>query len=205
MSFASSRTISKLEKSGLPIVITPFTWQDPLWIIFGSNFSWIQHLPFGKWYKYSYLGFVMHDRYSTYERFNTKAFTVVSPGKNEVMLADVDAMIEVLRKYKKWQRPRELYSIFTTFGENVDTSEGEDWQRHRKVISHGFREHKNKLVWESAMKQAIQWMETWDSQAHERSMRTIEDDMSTISANVLVFAGFGQGYSFADGGLKNIL
>lgn len=61
----------------------------------------IQHLPFGKWYKYSYLGFVMHDRYSTYERFNTKAFTVVSPGKNEVMLADVDAVIEVLGKYKK--------------------------------------------------------------------------------------------------------
>lgn len=43
-------------KIGLPILVTPFTWQDPFWNVLGSNFSWIQHLPFGKRYKWSYLG-----------------------------------------------------------------------------------------------------------------------------------------------------
>ena len=147
---------------------------------------------------------MLHDRFSLYRTSNTKAFTVVSPGKNEVMIADVDAVIEVVGKYKKWHRPQELYTVFATFGENVNTSQSEVWQRHRKIINYGFREHNNTLVWESAMKQAKQWMDAWESRTHERSMRTLEDDMDTISTNVLMFAAFGQDYNFTEGGLKDV-
>lgn len=191
-------------KIGLPIVVTPFGWQDPLWIIFGSRFSWVQHLPFGQWYKYSYMHWSLHDRFETYDRLKTKAFTIVGPSKNEVVLADADAVGEILGKYKRWHRPRELYTIFATMGENVDSSDGEDWQRHRKIVSHGFREHNNKLVWESATKQAKQWLKSCEGEAQQRSMRRLEEDMNTISANVLMFAGFGQDCGFVDGGLKDI-
>lgn len=35
-------------------------------------------------------------------------------------------------------------------------------------------------------------------------MGTLENDMDTISANVLMFAGFGQDYNFTEGGLKDV-
>lgn len=191
---------------GLPIVITPFTWQDSFWILFGPRFSWIRCLPFGlgSWYKYSYMGWTLHDRYRTYARLGTKAITVVSPGRNEIMLGDADAITEVAGRYKKWNRPRQLYKVFATFGENVDSVNGDNWQRHRKVTGHGFREHNNKLVWESATKQAREWMATWDSPNSERSMKIIEEDINTIAMNVLMFASFGQDYGFVDGGTKDI-
>ena len=136
---------------GLPIVIVPTNWQDPLWIVFGKKLAWLQSLPFGlgSWYHYSFLGWNLNDRYTTHELLGG-AFTMVTSNKNEIYICDPVNIHEAMGKHKRWLRPRELYSLFETFGPNVDSVDGEDWQRHRKVINHAFVEGNMETVWNSA-------------------------------------------------------
>lgn len=47
------------------------------------------------------------------------------------------------------------------FGKNVDTVEGYDWQRHRRITAPAFNERKNNLVWLESLRQAVDMRDRW--------------------------------------------
>lgn len=200
--FRTATNYISARKLGLPIIIVPATWQDTAWVLAAPLFRFLYDAPFCSWYKYSYLGCNMHIRYDTHAELGSQAYVVVSPGRTEIVVADGAAVAELGGKYKKWDKPLDLYSLFAIFGPNVLSMNGEDWLRHRRIVNHGLA--RNDLVKVGAAKQACEWLETIND-GGQKTLKELAKDMDMISANVLNYAGFGQDNTFGkDNKLKQV-
>ncbi|KAK4690121.1 hypothetical protein P7C71_g6603, partial [Lecanoromycetidae sp. Uapishka_2] len=76
------------------------------------------------------------------------------------------------------------------FGKNVDTVEGEEWQRHRKITTPPFNERNSGLVWKESLRQAEDMIKEWSAH-REQGVNTTNEDMRTLALHVLTSAGFG--------------
>lgn len=183
-------------KLELPIIISPVTWQEPWYVLVGGSLQRFKNLPFCGWIGYSSLGWMLHDRYKTHQQLGP-AFVVVSPGKNEVYVADPEACKELLSSWRVWTKPPELYRLFDIFGKNVNSVNGDDWQRHRKLASYGFKESISRAVWEESLRQGNDLCKDWTSK-NEVLLGKVVKDSGTVAMNVLSAAGFGKRYDFGD-------
>lgn len=93
------------------------------------------------------------------------------------MIADASAADEIMRS-KEFIKPEALYKPLELFGPNVNTMNGEDWQRHRKVTTPPFNERNSKLVWKEGIKQANGMLKTWTEVGESGVVGTEEDTMT---------------------------
>ena len=97
-----------------------------------------------------------------------------------------------------WTKSPEVYTIFETFGKNVNTVNHHDWQRHRKNTGQAFREETYDLVWQESRKQASQLLRVVD----RRNVGTLVDlrnDFALLAMHVLSSAVFGHSYDYGAG------
>ncbi|MCJ1309028.1 hypothetical protein MMC25_002683 [Agyrium rufum] len=182
---------------GLPIVISPISELNPLWILCRTHLTpYLVRLPIGlgDFTRYSYLGWQWADKNGMHARFGD-AFTIVSPEECQIIVADRKAAEILLARRKDFLKWPKLYDLLSVFGANVNTVDGEDWQRHRKITTPPFNERNRSLVWDESLGQAKEMLETWTSTATEGTNRIVEDTHS-LSLHVLSAAGFGKSYSF---------
>ncbi|KIX96695.1 uncharacterized protein Z520_07414 [Fonsecaea multimorphosa CBS 102226] len=189
---------------GIPVVVIPFSWQDDWWILLYPYFRYLRHLPvIGYMFVFSYHSWAQDERYRPHQTYGD-VFIVVSPEKNEIVVNDPVAAVELQTQYKSWIKPPPLYEIFESFGPNVISINGEDWQRHRRIVNPAFREQNNKVVWEESLRQARQMIGVVTSQADaHRTMLDVRNDCVLIAMHVLSAAGFGHIHDF-DGGFREI-
>jgi len=83
--------------------------------------------------------------------------------------------------------------MLNVFGPNLGTTEGQQWQRHRKITAACFNERNNELVWSESIQQATGMLRYWSSKS---SINSIADDTRTLSLHVMPSAGFGKSYPF---------
>ncbi|EXJ90460.1 hypothetical protein A1O1_03562 [Capronia coronata CBS 617.96] len=191
-------------KLGIPTVVIPVSWQDTWWVLIWGNFRWLRHAPLiGHWIDFGHHNWAQELRWRPHRTYGD-AFVVVSPKKNEIMINDPTAGVELQTHYKAWIKPQPLYSIFETFGKNVLSVNGEDWQRHRKIVNPAFREQNNRLVWEESLKQARQMLQVASGRpGASQTLLDVRHDCVLIALHVLSAAGFGHAHDF-DGGLRVI-
>lgn len=191
-------------KIGLPILISPFSWQDPFYMLFGHHLSLLRYLPFGlgAWTQYSEMGWQLQSGYDLHHRFGP-AFTIVSPWKNEIIVADPTTSEEVVSRWKVWIKSPELYAMFNVFGKNVNSVNGEDWQRHRKITGPAFKESNCSLVWDEGLRQSDQMCRVWE-RSGEITLRRLMDDAALLAMHILSSAGFGRQYDFDGEGLEDV-
>ena len=84
------------------------------------------------------------------------------------------------------------------FGPTVNTCEGNDWQRHRRITAPAFNERTSTLAWNESLSQAKDMLESWFDLGPKGTADTAEDT-ALLTLHVLSFAGFGQKYSFKAG------
>lgn len=142
-------------------------------------------------------------KFSYYEKMNTRAFWIVNARHKELFIADPAAAEDVLRRCRtEFIKNRESYALLNTFGDNVVTTNGKDWERHRRATVPPFNERVSETVWEESARQAEgarrKWMaasEPRDGEA-EGVVRSTQDDTTRIAFNVLSAAGFGLTFDF---------
>lgn len=98
---------------GLPVIISPVSSLDPLWILTYRALPilrLLKSLPFclGKWGRCTYMGWSFDDKYALHKELGL-AFTLVTPSLNEVWIADPDAAHVVLSRRKEYIKPAEMY------------------------------------------------------------------------------------------------
>lgn len=177
---------------GLPIVFSPVDTFSPLWAItrpFASPV--LKRLPFkiGEFARYSYVGWPWEHKYAMHARLGD-AFVVVTPASCEVIIADASAGSDVLKRSKDFPKRKEVYAMFDIFGPSINSVEGEDWQRQRRVTTPPFNERNNTLVWTESLAQARAMLAVWFAR-DGKGTGTIKDDTSSLTLNVLSGAGFG--------------
>lgn len=104
---------------GLPIIISPVSSLDPIWILayrFLPIIRLLKLLPFGwgNFARCTSIGWHFGEKYALHEQFGD-AFILVTPSTNELVLADPDATTEVLGHRKEYPKPAVVYSTPYTF------------------------------------------------------------------------------------------
>lgn len=104
-------------KIALPVVISPVSPLNPLWNlmyrVFPSILS-LKHLPFGlgTWARCTYMGWSFHDKHALHDELGP-LFTVVTPGENEIIVADPQATHTILSRRKEFIKPAVMYGRYT--------------------------------------------------------------------------------------------
>ncbi len=82
-----------------------------------------------------------------YKLVNSDIVYSVSPSRLAFYTASPQHVIQITHSLKEYfPKPTFFYAVLRIFGENLVTSEGEVWRRHRKVVSFGFSERNNRQV-----------------------------------------------------------
>lgn len=187
---------------GFPIIISPVSTLNPFWIISYKVFPPIlqlKHLPFGlgTWARCTYIGWQFDDKYALHALLGP-IFTIVTPGGNEVTVADPLTAHHILAQRKEFIKPAIMYDQLNVFGPNVNTVEGNDWQRQRKLTAPNFNEKISEKVWEETMRQVGEMVMGWAS-AGPRGTPEVAKDTATVALHVLTAVGFGVIYPFHGG------
>ena len=192
-----SNNYHEAKKIGLPILICPVNPAGPLWLFSKDLLKPIfTKLPFGlgTWAGRAEVGWTFLEKFSVHAKYG-EAFVIVSPGENEVVLADPAATEDVLRRRNDFIKNPDMYGMLNIYGPNLDTVNGKVWDRHRKITVPPFNEQNSALVWREAGEQADQMLEVWGDQAQVTST---QPDIHAMALNVLCGAGFGIHSSFVD-------
>ena len=107
------RNYSIARKIGLPIIVSPVSPLNPLWILTSRAFPSIlllRYLPFGfgKWARCTVLGWTFKDKHALHDELGS-VFVIVTPGGNEVTVADAEITYNLLSRRKDFIKPAVMY------------------------------------------------------------------------------------------------
>ncbi|KAF2458704.1 cytochrome P450 [Lineolata rhizophorae] len=104
---------------------------------------------------------------------------------SSLVTLDALALTEIFRRRKDFPMPLEDYVIINQFGKNVDTTEGAELQRHRKITTPPFNERNMRLVRNESLRQAKDILQYWASagpKGNEEAIKSAEKDVTGISS-----------------------
>jgi len=193
------RNYKSAQEIGLPILCSPVYSLDPLWLVTKDLLTpLLKRLPWGlgDFTNRAYIGWTFSDLYATHARLKSDAFTIVTPGELEVYVADPVAADDILsRQRNDFVKSPAKYDLLNIFGQNVNTVNGETWQRHRRITVPPFNERNSGLVWKEALRQSNEVLQSWEEVG---TVKTTTSDAMTLALHVLMAAGFGVSYSFRE-------
>ncbi|KAL5326658.1 hypothetical protein ACEPPN_004346 [Leptodophora sp. 'Broadleaf-Isolate-01'] len=185
---------------GFPVVVSPIDQSSRFWRLLGNRITpLLKYLPFRLG---QFIGFAhfFHDRYSMHKCLGP-IYIIVAPGGITIVIADADVAEDVLSRRKDFIKRRSMFKPLELFGPNVDTLNGEAWQRHRRLTTPPFNERNSSLVWRESITQTKGMIKSWISTGCEGVSKTTGDTM-TLALHVLTAAGFGKSYDFEGGVTK---
>jgi cytochrome P450 len=190
---------------GLPILITPINTniQGAVWYLLGDCdgklAAILRRLPFGLGNFANYSGTVFFWKYGFHLHAEYgSAYVIVNPNGLHVVVSDAATCQSIIVRRKEFLRAAP--PAFDIFGKNVFTSNGTNWQRHRRITTTPFNEKINTLVWKEAFIQAGSMLQFW-SAAGKEGLTCTAQDIGTLTLHVITATAFGKSYPF-DGGLQ---
>ena len=100
-------------RTGLPIVFSPIAPLNLVWVVFQGWFTPIlKPLPWGlgEFTRYIVIGWSFSDKHALH-REHGDAFIIVSPGTNELVVADPNAVTAILSRRRDFTKPEVMYSM----------------------------------------------------------------------------------------------
>ncbi|TVY38744.1 11-oxo-beta-amyrin 30-oxidase [Lachnellula occidentalis] len=194
------RHYRKAQRIGLPIVITPVVPLNPFWLVLIPLLGPLtSSLPgyLGEFLNYGSFTWYFQTKMRVLEKLGP-AFVIVSPGGMQIQLCDGHAVEEILYRSNDFPKPASYYHALDVFGENLDTANGREWQRHRKITTPPFNEMNSNMVWIESLRQAKGMLRSWSHAGEAGTIETSQDTMN-LALHVLTGAGFGRFYPFEKG------
>ncbi|KAK6827833.1 hypothetical protein PG987_011174 [Apiospora arundinis] len=121
-------------------------------------------------------------------------FLTVSPFGNVLWVCDANVINQITERRTDFPKDTRMYKAIDIFGENLVTTDGADWVRHRKATAPTFSESNIRIVWAETIHQVQQVVRIWAAD-DTRTSKTIVgawEDMKTLSLHVISRAGFGR-------------
>ncbi|KAF2187983.1 putative cytochrome P450 [Zopfia rhizophila CBS 207.26] len=185
-----ARNYMAARKFGLPIIPLPVSFEDAWWVPLRPLFSWVERLPFGlgSWYVYTEMGWPTVDGNRTVSRLGEN-FILCSPQSNVIVTCYPPGIDRILKNHKNWPQPGAQSQLFAFYGQNVSSTNGAEWQRHRKITASAFNEHSMHQVWNESIKRATDLDLAGEN---ARTLCRIRSTFDVLAMEVLAVVGFGQ-------------
>lgn len=193
------RNYVSAKELGIPIILCPVGNWSLVWLF---NQAWLlpllKRLPasLNGFTKYFEIGWQYADRHSestpAHERLGP-TFVLVTPDKNEIVVSDPIAIHDILTQYRTFVKPWH-YQFHDLFGKNVNTVNGNEWTRHRRITQPAFNERVSETVWEEAAEQAQAMLDLYTANTGSTGATVhtnLRDDTKTIALHVLMSAALG--------------
>jgi hypothetical protein len=113
------------------------------WLLSPWFAPFLEKLPFrlGHWVHYKKRDFSWaHKGKLPREELRSEVFWTAAVDGCLLHVSDPDVVSEIVHRWKDFPKAERYYWDLTWFGDNVITTEGADWQRHRKVTGPSFNE-----------------------------------------------------------------
>ncbi|KAH7304170.1 cytochrome P450 [Stachybotrys elegans] len=191
------RNYRTARKIGVPTRIILFDHVNPLWLVCDrAVLSFVKRLPFGlgdnSFTRYNFRGWEVPDRYYSHRDMGD-AYILVSSKNIWLYVADPDTITDIWRRASEFPRDVSVTAILNIFGPNISTTQGQQWQKHRRVTASSFNDQNNALVWAESITVAHDMLRYWSTKP---SLTTAADDLRTLSLHVMSRAGFGKSFKF---------
>lgn len=155
----------------------------------------LSYLPFTASFRAIYRrGWESRERYNAHLQYGD-LFTMVTPSGILLYVCDNTVVHNMLKRKDDFTRDFEAFAVLDIFGKSLATTDGADWNRHKKVAGVTFTEKNNELVWCESLKEASQMLDYWVNRA-PTPIRTLKDDGKVFTLNVLAAALYGKSYPF---------
>jgi hypothetical protein len=120
----------------------------PFWLFSPWFAPLLEALPFGwgNWIRYVKRDFSWQARGTIPQKLGSDAWFTIGPGGAHLFISDADMISQATHRWKDFPKPIEQYAALNFFGANVITTEGADWQRHRKITGPPFNERNSRSV-----------------------------------------------------------
>ncbi|KAF7506030.1 hypothetical protein GJ744_012277 [Endocarpon pusillum] len=183
-------------RTGLPVFLCPVTPANPAWLVFAAILQpWLAcHLPR---FVYNRLrpciyGWEFRERWAMQTELG-RSFVLAAPGGVEVWTADPEAAIQILSRRKDFLQMEIAARIMSLFGHNVTSSDGDEWQRHRKIVAPVLNERIMAAVWDESRNQARQMMDAFTNKGEKERAETnvALEGLKTLAINVMVTVAYG--------------
>ncbi|KAG9249563.1 cytochrome P450 [Emericellopsis atlantica] len=143
-------------------------WLPPL----TADFSW-------KW------------RYDHFDKYGD-TFVLVHPFGLHMFTAEASAISAITTRRDHFPKHTALYGILSQFGDNVVTSEGLLWRRHRRATAASFSERNIALAFAESIRQSLGLIRFWEiTNGPGATLRTVERDTMRLALNIIGYVGFG--------------
>lgn len=195
--FTFTTNLRNARKTGLPIVISPVSRINPLWMIFHKSLTpYLRKLPFGlgSFERYSSLSWYFTDKYHLHEELG-KTFICVTPGMNEMNSVDPDVNAQIFARRNDFEKPGWILRTITLMGESITSVTGYHWQRHRRITTPPFNERNCGLIWRESLDQASQLGRHWSDKGRD-GLSTLHRETMVVMLNILATSALGQSWAF---------
>ncbi|KAJ3520439.1 hypothetical protein NM688_g9161 [Phlebia brevispora] len=102
---------------------------------------------------------------------------------------------EITTHRARFPKPIWQYKLLTVYGDNILTTEGDEWKRFRRITAPAFSERNNKLVWDETVRIVRDLFAQWGS-LKEVSYEHAVDLTLPTALFVIGVAGFGRRMSW---------
>ncbi|KAG9186259.1 hypothetical protein G6011_02815 [Alternaria panax] len=180
------RNYHSARKSGLRIIVSPITPYSLQWQLLASLCG--SYLQRYRWFRAIDWTCCWQDKDKLHQELGL-CFIIVAPGHNVLCTSSPLTIEHLLKEWREFVKPDNVNEILGTFGQNVDTSNGDDWIRHRKLTAPCFSERASATVWSEAIEQSKIMIERWHSSPKGR-LNSMIKDTSTLALNVISSVAF---------------
>jgi hypothetical protein len=136
------------KSSPIPFVTIPFyRGSGWFWLLSPWFAPYLERLPFrlGHWVRYKKRDFSWaHKGKLPREELGSDVFWTAAVDGFLLHVSDADVVSQIVHRWKDFPKSEAYYNDLTWFGDNVITTEGSDWQRHRKIVGPSFNERNSR-------------------------------------------------------------
>lgn len=127
-----------------------------------------------------------------------KTYVLVTAGQYEITTWDAEIAREMTARPKDFQQHTNASFVLSQFGDNLFTTDGATWSRHRRIVAGAVTERVSPVVWNESVRQTRQMLEMVDREESHGTYRMF-DYVKRIAIHVLYAAGMGNATDFETG------
>ncbi|ORY30708.1 cytochrome P450 [Rhizoclosmatium globosum] len=149
------------------------------------------------------MNWLLRNKFALFENRHNQMYARCTSDTTTVFIAEPALIREVLHRNKEFVKPVHMYGVLRFFGDNLVSTEGVDWKRHRKIVAPAFSEQNNILVHAASTRIAQEMFASWDRNKTGPRVQ-VSKDMTKFALAIISSAGFGIEFAWHDMNDKNV-